>query len=731
MKTKHNPIRSDKRVNLLDEVEGLIRAYVAIWGSPSQTDSYDTWFDRERPPEMDLDLLPIALRYEHGMDGEITYERIGEIFEIGFDDIGIYFKAHLDKSSPFFARVVDEIANGTNEGQLHTSSGSVSYLAEFHDDGAFRIWPVAEVSLTSMPAEHRIPEVELLRSERSQDEDEVSVEEPSRDDVPEKPNEQRLTENRQMDINEIIAGLPEGYTLDEMFAGLIAGGVPIEELQAALAAMTPPDEEEAEALSDEEAAERAMARFKEALQKAIDAKQSEQETEEARNVRSERDRLKNENALYRAQVAAPPRQPEPTGDMSGQITEMRDTRYDHMDAGEMAYGFMLLRSKGREVSEPYKRALHAKALERVAQGPASNRKSAQTAFRSIRSTVPTRADELMNTGNTGKGAEWIPEFWVNTLWEKARSQRIMGAVEAAGMWDIEIPMNGGSSGTVPLEGSDPVWHSASENQSIGTSGRAEPLVDPSEVGTGKVTVTPGKAMSRVLISTELLEDSIVPVLPQLMRQYEESFVDVLEYLFLNADTVTTASTNINLIDGTPASGTSAPVYLVTNGSLKYALVTGSDTSRDGGTLSSSDFLLTRKKMPNANRADPKKLLYISDTDTELKALELLDVKTQDVFSGATIENGVLTGIWGTPYLSSAQMALANSAGKISATAGNNTLGRILCVYPQYWAMVWKRKVQFKTEEDIEADVTKVVSSMRVAFQARGAGASTVSYNLTV
>ena len=91
----------------------------------------------------------------------------------------------------------------------------------------------------------------------------------------------------------------------------------------------------------------------------------------------------------------------------------------------------------------------------------------------------------------------------------------------------------------------------------------------------------------------------------------------------------------------------------------------------------------------------------------------------------------MTQAWGSPYLGSGQMAVAYTDGKISATAGNNTKGRLLCIAPQYWAMVWKRKVTFKTFEDIDTDTTKVVSSFRVAFQYRSAGASTCIYNLTV
>ena len=95
---------------------------------------------------------------------------------------------------------------------------------------------------------------------------------------------------------------------------------------------------------------------------------------------------------------------------------------------------------------------------------------------------------------------------------------------------------------------------------------------------------------------------------------------------------------------------------------------------------------------------------------------------------ATLENGVLTGIWGTEVLTSGQMALANSAGKIPSAGG--TLGRILAVIPQYWAIGWKRRVTMESLRT-RAGVTEVVSTMRAGFQYRTTEASAVSYNLNI
>jgi len=734
-------IRCSRAIALVDKLEGIIRAYVAIWGTPDERDSYNTWFDRQRPPEMDLDLLPIALRYEHGMDGAITYERIGEIYKIWFDEIGIAFEARLDKSSPYFERVVAEIQHGTPEGKLRTSSGTLNYIGDFYEDGAFKVWPVAEVSLTALPSEHRMPDVELVRSERGATPEAsppaLPIQQGGNPGQGTTVNPLTIKDNREMNVMEILASLPADASLEDVMMALLNAGVTAEELKAAIEMLQPPEEAPA---SPEEAAASERAQFVEKLQAILDQRAHEELQEEARSTRNERDNLRRQNALLSARMAAPPQQGAPRGDATGggnaRISNMQDLRYDHLDAKQMALGYLLLRSQhkthtdgyNRPVSEDYYQALRKKALEQVDRGYAGWKDPSN--YRAARNAA-YRANEIMGTGASQEGYDWIGTFYPSQLWEIARAGRIMSAVESAGLWVQEVP-DGNSSAVVMLEGSDPTWYSAAVNSSVNAAGDSTPLVEATQATTANVTVTPGKAMVRILVATELIEDSIIPTLAQLNRQCEESAQNELESLFLNADSDTTASTNINLIDGTPASGTSAPDYLVTNGVLKYALVTGSSTSRDGTTFDSSDFLATQRLLPVANAADPEKLLFISDITTRLKALEFADVKTySEKADGGTTQTGMLNMIYGVSYLASAKMALANTAGKISATAANNVKGRLAIVYPAYWAMVWKRQITFKTAEDIEDDVTKIVGSMRIAFQARGAGASAATYNLTV
>ncbi len=463
------------------------------------------------------------------------------------------------------------------------------------------------------------------------------------------------------------------------------------------------------------------------------AAQLEEVTRKNNKLVKENTRLLVNAAATRSQQQAmpnTPNQPRHGGNGNGRIELGEDVKYAGLNARQMLYGYQLLQSiqKPRPMSESYMRHMAGKIIE-VAEKGYTGFKDVSN-YKAIRSSIggTTRADELVHTGNTGAGLEWIPESWSASLWEVIRQDLIMEALQRD-MMILEASGEPGSSKKVPLEAADPTWYSAAENTDVGADLQPKPLVDPSTIGTANVEVTPGKAMVRVIVSTEMIEDSIVSVLPQLDKQISRSAQDTIENLFLNGDTETAASTNINLIDGTPAGGTSAPVYLVTDGALKYALVTGSSTSQSGGVLTSDDFLDARGLLPNNLVPDPRRMIFISDNRTMLKSLRMTDIKDIAIFRNPTIESGELMAIWGTQYLASAQMATANSAGKIPAAGAS--LGRLLNIVPEYWAMVWKRQIRFKTEEDIDTDTTKVVGSLRVAFKARSAGAATVIYNLTV
>ena len=294
----------------------------------------------------------------------------------------------------------------------------------------------------------------------------------------------------------------------------------------------------------------------------------------------------------------------------------------------------------------------------------------------------------------------------------------------------EVP-KGAESIYILLEGSDPTVYAISQDADLDTDARPDPNVTISPAGTGRGLLTVGEVGAGVYYSDVFEEDSMVPVASQLNRQMEEALAEHVDKLFINADSDKTASTNINLIDDTPTT----QYYTATDGARKLALITAPAASvtsaRDGGAIDADDYRLTLKLMSSEIRSRRNGMLFIIDPDTETQSLDITEVKTQDVFSAATIEAGELRKIWGVDVASTGHLPLANSSGCVSTTGSNNTTGSILLVYAPYWAMGWKRKIKLEADKDIISGDNLIVAKMRLGFKYRSTKAATISYNLTV
>ena len=725
----------------VDSVTGVIEGYVAIWGDPENRDSYGTYFDREFPPEMGLDFAPWPLHYEHAQDGVVRKEIIGKIHEVWFDEIGIRFRAKLDRSSLFFQRMASEV----QEKKLATSSGTGGYAAEFDEDGRFVNWTLFEVSLTKYPSESRMPKVEMIRSDKPGRDaaggtgvDQLSESEyrmPNIAEIIDSISELIPDEATLEDILEILAS---EYSPDEILAYAEQGATPDDESRSTGEHEMPENETNApaapaapidmNALADLIATRMAAQQPAPAAPAPTPAPADDEPSAELVEIRGQMEAM-------RAQMAAMQGEP-PADDESEtrharppQISNVVNLRYAHLSAADMAMGYELLRSKREKPSEEFVRHMTGKVADRIEKR--SDFKFDDDYY-TIRASLPeTRANELMASTISGQGDEWVGVFYSSQLWEKIRISNIMERLTGAGMMVLEVPQ-GSESIVIPTEGSDPTWYKAQKTLDVDATERPDVSVNESQAGTSNQTLTPGTAKARILVEDELIEDSLIPVMPHLRSRLEISAADTFEYLFLNGDTVVTASTNINLIDGTPTStGIAQPVYLVANGALKNALTTSGKNRSASGSLADTDFLNTIGLLGKQVRANRRLLLFVVDVDTEMAALALSSVKTSDMGIG-TLVNGGLDALWRVPLYVSGQMDLAQAAdGKISATPGNNTTGRILTIAPRYWATGWKRRVMLETDKDISAGAWTIVASMRVGFQKFSTDASAVTYNVGV
>ena len=418
------------------------------------------------------------------------------------------------------------------------------------------------------------------------------------------------------------------------------------------------------------------------------------------------------------------------------VTKSVDTRqYDNIETGALALGLSIVKAAGKPVSEALYKAV-AMRLEGDAdmnRGPMSVKSynEAARAFKSFARGI--KANELVYSTQTDAANEWIGVAYSGELWDLVRNMTMI--------WnripEIPVPM-GVESVIIPTLEASPTFYKVAESTAQGANpGATTNTVTTSKPTTGNATMTLSKLGAGVTFTGEVSESSVIPFAQYLRNDLVATHAEYMDAIAINGDTDASATTNINDIGGTPAA---TDWFLTTNGFRKSAIITTAANSRDGGSLTSADFIETVKLMGAGGREamDRNRVSFILDPATHWAAMQLADVKTRDVFNGATIENGMLASIYGYEVLVSAEMhrgstsLLANSAGKVDLdTQANNTKGAILAVRWDQWRRGEMRRITIEAERVPRADATEITALSRFGLVQRLTEGAAISYNLTV
>jgi len=344
------------------------------------------------------------------------------------------------------------------------------------------------------------------------------------------------------------------------------------------------------------------------------------------------------------------------------------------------------------------------------------------------------ATDPMYSAGAQIGSDWVGTAYATDLWRRIRAEaRVVGKIPS------EVIPDGYSNKTWPLESTDMTWYKVAEaTASDATLKVPAATITASQMATANKNITLGKMGARGLYTQELDEDSLIRFAAQLRTQLEISGQEILESLVIDGDVETSGSKNINAIDTVP---TATNYYLIFDGFRKLALVTNTANSLTAaGSLAIEDFLKILKLMGTAGMAgaDPSKVAFIPDGNVHYALAQLPEVKTRDVNSAATVENGFVTNLWGVPSIPSWHMhqasakRMANSAGKIDAdTDSNNTLGAALAVRWDQWKLVYKRRMTMEVTRIANADSWEIVALTRLGLGYRDTEASAILYNIGV
>ncbi len=321
--------------------------------------------------------------------------------------------------------------------------------------------------------------------------------------------------------------------------------------------------------------------------------------------------------------------------------------------------------------------------------------------------IPPSAELVKALTSTGSatGAELVPTGMAAELWQDFfMASRVLANIPRYGMPTDPFDL--------PLGLGDVTWRKGTQNTATTASTPA----------TAKSTLTTTEILAEVDFSYHLDEDAIIAVLPALRERLRISGGEAMDAFILNADSEAGATGNVNLDDAAP---NAANYYLSAgqNGIRRQWIVDDATqtVAAGGDALTDADILNMLAKL-GKYAANPARCIMVCDMSTYLKGfLGGLDgVQTIDKYGpAAVLVTGELARYRGVPIVPSASHPLGEADGKVSTTAGNNTLGSISVFNRDMWGCGFRRELMMEVDRDITKRMFILVTSFRIAVAAHG------------
>ena len=319
--------------------------------------------------------------------------------------------------------------------------------------------------------------------------------------------------------------------------------------------------------------------------------------------------------------------------------------------------------------------------------------------------------KALSTGASGQGAEWIPTGWSNQLFEDLYLVLKVAALHGR----FNMPQN-------------PYTFPVALARSIAKLGVEAASDTPSKIpvverGSDNLTFTAKKLVGRTPFSTEIEEDSIVPILPLVRDNLIYSLAAAEETAIINGDTAGT-----HMDSDVSASNDARKAW---DGYRKLAQA---GAKVDLGTFSVANIRKIRRGMGKYGLS-PSDLAIVCSISTYMSLLDLDEVLTLDKYGpNATILNGELGKFDGSPIIVSEHVREdLNATGVYDGTTTTQT--ELIYVHRPSLLIGDRRRPTVKTKEDIETDQIIMVTTTREDFEPVVSDVTTnlivgIGYNIT-
>lgn len=320
----------------------------------------------------------------------------------------------------------------------------------------------------------------------------------------------------------------------------------------------------------------------------------------------------------------------------------------------------------------------------------------------VKDSTVSKVEKAMGTGETGYGLEWIPTQFSPQLIDRVRLELKVAALHGR----VPMPTNPYKA---PVVAADASAYLSPENVSD-----TKTYLTPSKAGTTNITFTAKKLTCRIIVSDELTEDSIVPILPFIQNQAVGALAAAQEDATINGDTAigTASAIDYDMQQSDDANNPRA----AWNGYRK--LVNADSTVKvDLGTFNISNLRLLRQKMGKYG-VNPGQLAWVVSVAAYNKMLSLPEVMTLDKYGPqATLLQGELGRLDNIPIIVSEYVRQdLDATGVNSSTPGNNIKTIALLVFRPGFMYGDRRQVTVRSKEDWETEQTIIASSQRLDFE---------------
>jgi len=304
--------------------------------------------------------------------------------------------------------------------------------------------------------------------------------------------------------------------------------------------------------------------------------------------------------------------------------------------------------------------------------------------------------KAMDTATATEGAEWVPTDFSASMQEMVKTK-----LKVANLFtEIQQPT---ATYTLPIEGADTLATLAGERTTVPTS-----LEQTEQTpGTANINLVAKKARSRIQVSSELTEDSIIPSLPFAKMKAVNGIVRAIERAIINGD-----DSGSHFDTGHTVAATD---FRAAWDGLRYHAI-GNSLTVDLGTFDETNLRKLPKSMGKYAETIAD-LVYIMAVEIYLgqMLINLDQVQTVDKYGpAATVLQGELAKFDGKPIITSEFMEINQDSTGIYSGAGHNRAS-VLLPNTSCWIRGAYRPITTYVDFDASYDVYQVYVYKRCAF----------------